>query len=386
MWMHDVCCRRPAFLSVCFALAVLLVTVLSPGYSKAPPPPPAVQGTLLPTFSLGTAAAPVAVPVTAQADLPVETRSYNVTAAVAAGVRINALSEDESAEVVRSQIDEQVASCQSFSVQQAQSSKTWTPATLRTDEANRFVDVSAPANAHRDVESLIEIMARSGFGQVSLSVRFMASPKEYLPGQLPWTALNGMPQQKQQDDQRQRTEGVSGRVTVDESLPVLSAVIGPLMTRALVSEHQNDPDGNILFGPKITLRNGFSGTVVSEVVRPFVTGVDLASAQRTPTIETLPDGTRLRLSSEFAPDHNSLRITGEFEMTELLNVSTATAHTFGGPVSVQVPRVRRSTIEFAQTLEVGESLVIQCPPTGDRLGYRHLLITPDLIPLTDAKW
>jgi hypothetical protein len=29
---------------------------------------------------------------------------------------------------------------------------------------------------------------------------------------------------------------------------------------------------------------------------------------------------------------------------------------------------------------------MQCPPTGDRQGYRHLLITPVSIPLSDAKW
>lgn len=91
------------------------------------------------------------------------------------------------------------------------------------------------------------------------------------------------------------------------------AVLSDIEAFFFIQAAQGDTRTNLLFAPKVTLFNGQSSTVTSQVSRPFVISliptVGFFSTGFQPVIQFIPDGVQLTVSAVISADRRFVRLT-----------------------------------------------------------------------------
>lgn len=317
---------------------------------------------------------------------PLETQSYDITAAIKRIAEIHDVDADTATEAVRLQTTGFIVRSLPPNPTDGKASEIETPtATVRVDGERRLMDVLADQAAHRQVEQTIAAWEQSGLAQITVEIRMASSPIDLaFRGHVAWTSISAstvpLPPPTESPDS---TTSVTGTSAIEQRLPVMMAVAHDSKIRRIIHLLQSHERSNINFAPKITMFNGQSGSITDSTMRPFVTGVRLVDGRREPQIDVCADGIELQLRAVLAADRATTQLSGRALLSKLLDVKTSSTQFTDGPVTIQVPHVERRTIDFRSDLRDEESLVIACPPSSDGKDYFYLLLTPR--PLTDAE-
>jgi beta-lactamase regulating signal transducer with metallopeptidase domain len=155
------------------------------------------------------------------------------------------------------------------------------------------------------------------------------------------------------------------------SRPLLGVKINDQQARLFVQRSTADTRSSIVFDPTIRIPNGISACVLSETVRPFVTGMRPSEASNNrsmiPIVEAFPEGYRVFVRADVS-DEEQIRIRCAMILSKLEDVAMANLPTnqdgdSGARLTVQVPQTRGVTIHVGGTLNRSESLLIACPTT-----------------------
>ncbi|MFG0334179.1 MAG: hypothetical protein ACF8TS_12510, partial [Maioricimonas sp. JB049] len=112
------------------------------------------------------------------------------------------------------------------------------------------------------------------------------------------------------------------------------AILSDIEAFLFVQAAQGDERSNILFAPKLTLFNGQTGSVVSQLQRPFVISViPVASAFSIgfqPIVQTIPEGVQLTVRAVVSADRRYVRLAVSPFFTNVTDVFTFSFVSGGG--------------------------------------------------------
>jgi beta-lactamase regulating signal transducer with metallopeptidase domain len=164
---------------------------------------------------------------------------------------------------------------------------------------------------------------------------------------------------------------IQTRHTDSPSRPVFGVKINDQQARRFVQRSAQDTRSSIMFAPKVRVFNGMSACILSESLRPFVTGMRPSEANNDrsmiPIVEAFPEGFRFFVRGDVS-DEEQIRIRCAVTLSKLDDVELATLpiskdDDSGARLTVQVPQTRSVTIHAGGTLKSDESLLIACPTT-----------------------
>jgi len=309
-------------------------------------------------------------------DETVEPRSHDVTEAVKQVAEIHNVHVEVAAEAVRGTA---AGILSSLPKRQGADVKVPTIPTVTSRTANdrRFIDLETIPSNHSRIASMIRSWESGGLTQVCTEVRFIASPIELGPAHgVTWSSLSAVAAAPSPSETESHpTTFVTGSSAIEQRLPVMTTVISEPTLRALTQLFQQHARSNILFAPTVTVFNGQSANVTSQVQRPFVTGVRLVEGRREPQIEVCPDGIQMEFRPVLTSDRQTTRLTGRALLNTIIDVKTTSAQLADGPVTIQLPQLERRTIDFQSDLRDGESILVACPPPSDGEGHFYMALT-----------
>jgi bla regulator protein BlaR1 len=230
---------------------------------------------------------------------------------------------------------------------------------------------------HSEFAQQLRAWERSGFGQVSIQIRFItrgeeiekdaAIPWRYVAPVAPNTSL------EQFVDASSQTHPFRVSAQLEEYVPVIYAVLDAESVAKLIDRLQNSTRANLMQAPRPTLFNGQSACLADYSERRFVAAVaeDGAGIVR-PKIETGLEGSRLRLQAIIAEDRKTIQLNSGIEFN-----GVQTARDKQG-VEIQVPRMRRFRIDLSSDISANHSLLVRSlnvKPEEDV----YVLITPTII-------
>lgn len=204
---------------------------------------------------------------------------------------------------------------------------------------------------HQELARVLQAWQTTGPRQIVIELRVFQADVSHAAS-IDWAA------EKQHDLQR------SG------SGPLIATTIADDQLRRLIESIQEDPRGNLLQAPKMTLFNGQTASCAALVQRPFVTGVH-PRADRTlePVVEVLDEGLKVLLRP-VATEDGAVALTLQLQMSQIGNVAFANLP-YRDPlpphphVTVQVPSVSTTSVQADVQLSAGETLLIAAPQVFD---------------------
>lgn len=136
-----------------------------------------------------------------------------------------------------------------------------------------------------------------------------------------------------------------GGFQAESGLSFGMAILSDIEAFLFVQAAQGDSRSNIMFAPKITLFNGLTGTIVSQVQRPFVISlipvVSAFSVGFQPVITVVPEGVQMTVQAVVSADRRYVRlsvfplfttITDVFTFSFISGVTGGGAGGFGGGI------------------------------------------------------
>ncbi len=145
-------------------------------------------------------------------------------------------------------------------------------------------------------------------------------------------------------------------------------------------------DMSITQAPTIALFDGQDGMVTDAVMRPFVTSTqpivgDMEVANQ-PLFSIVPEGTKVLLETEI--DGDKVKLSGSATMSQVVEVNTFTFDGTSdkglpGGVTIQLPVVSATSLEFDALVEDGETLCLKTASPGDPKNELVLMLTPRIV-------
>jgi type II secretory pathway component GspD/PulD (secretin) len=169
---------------------------------------------------------------------------------------------------------------------------------------------------------------------------------------------------------------VRAEARVDEYLPLVVTTLNAQQTERLIDLAQGNRRTNVLNAPKITIFNGTEAICTACTQRPFVVGVFQRSAgANEPKIVMLEEGTGIKVRAVVGSDRKKVHLESSIGMRSIGDVETASTSYRGSHVSIQVPSMKRRSIDVAADVAAGETLLVGCIPTGKEQRYSYYLLS-----------
>lgn len=370
------------------AAGLLICGAVVCGGTDPLPPTPALRPTIDPAMQAAAqnGAAHFLRPddAAAEASGPMESRTYDVTAAVKQIAAIHGVSVEAASEAVHLHVA--TIWNRPRRSDNANASASTATADIRIEGERRLLEVVTSAAHHEQLAQWIPAWELGGLRQVCVEAQFFSSPIDIgQAGHVAWNSLlaptSALPPRAKSPAQ---AAAVTGASTIEQRLATMTAVVDQPVMKRLTQLFQQHSRSNVMFAPKITMFNGASGTVTSQVQRPFVTGVRRVDGRREPQIEVCEDGLQIELQPVISADQTGTRLSGRALLSSIIGVKTTSAQLVDGPVTIQLPSVERRIIDFNSDLRDGETLLVGCPPPSDKEGFFYVALTARLISETDA--
>jgi type II secretory pathway component GspD/PulD (secretin) len=177
---------------------------------------------------------------------------------------------------------------------------------------------------------------------------------------------------------------VRAEASVEEYLPLVVSTLNEQQTAKLIDIAARDRRTNVLSSPKVTIFNGTEAMIAEGSQRPFVVGMFQRAAGTTePKIIVLEEGTKINVHAVVGHDRKKVHVAASVEMKSVGDVTTASTSYRGSNVSIQVPSVKRRSIDVAADVEGGQTLLVGCIPTGKDQPYLYYLLSARAI--SEAK-
>ena len=174
--------------------------------------------------------------------------------------------------------------------------------------------------------------------------------------------------------------GVSDSNQSTGELPTLLAKLNLHQATQFIENAQQDERSLISFLPKVTIFNGQKITIEDSVHRPFVVGLQkMKSGKMEPMISILSDGKQISVRPVLSADLKTIQLTGEFEMSNIVDVNTATTNLGGKDYSIQIPQVQKHRVHISKEMTDQQSLLINCYSSDKRKLHVYLLLSLHVI-------
>lgn len=243
--------------------------------------------------------------------------------------------------------------------------------------------VRAPQSVHQELADTLSAWTKSGIDQICIECRIITSDKDLATDSgIGWRYFDGtgLGDELIQDNPGGETAVVSATTGVQNAVPVCSTTLNDEQAFRIVKTAQQDRRTNIMFAPKVTVFNARSALLHSGLQRPFVVGLQPSeTGERKPEVKVVDEGLRLKLRPTRYADGVAIRLTGWFEISEVLDVVAVSTMTADGPVSLQIPRVNRCRINLASDVPMGETLLVGCVPSYEQKQFLYVMLTPKIV-------
>jgi beta-lactamase regulating signal transducer with metallopeptidase domain len=344
------------------------------------------------TWTVGNPETPAGLPpetrVYALDDLVArELRKPNATRADVHAMLVNCLSHAVGAEAVN-----RSAFVNGATTARTQDAAEFTWAQTEGELTNRLL-VRATREAHELIGALVGTWRAYGLCQTVLEVRCITTAKSALlavgsGGKIVSAAAGTAPAN---DPFRIAFEMSSERIPLSgevdvrltRRVPLFLQTLDSGLMRELIRPAQADERTNILFAPKITVCNGQRAVVVSQVHRPFVTGLETGPDVATkPQLELIAEGETLELCAVSDPASHTVRLSCRILCSRITDVQTAgiADGANGESLTVQVPTVEQQRFSASAEVKSGETLLMS-PLCRDEQGQQfYVLVTPRIQP------
>jgi len=232
-----------------------------------------------------------------------------------------------------------------------------------------------------EIARLMEIWGKTGFRQISMECRIVKVDAD-LASQLGvgWKSVgqSKRPETLVRPMRLGDQSFVTASAAVEHFIPVCVASVTKLQALQFVKNAQNNRKSTIQFAPKVTVLNGSTAQLSTEVSQPFVVGAhETDDGQLKPTVSTVEEGLRLTLRPLQNDGRTQTNLAGGLELSVISDVTTAAARMKSGrDVNVQIPRVNRIRVEVDSVVPDGETLLIGCLPSYERREFVYLMVTP----------
>lgn len=248
--------------------------------------------------------------------------------------------------------------------------------------------VNVPVDRHEEIADQLALLARCGNWEIQFEVRCIDVALDQVANLgIDWIADAVQPEINRHPEFRMTPDSdtvlaefdapvgdglvIQTRHTDSPSRPVLGVKINDRQARQFVQRSAQDPRSSIMFAPKVRTFNGMSACIMSESLRPFVTGMRPSEASNDrsmiPIIEAFPEGFRFFIRGDVSDDEQ-IRVRcavtlSKLDDVEMANLPISKDDESGSRLTVQVPQTRGVTIHAGGTLRSSESLLIACPTT-----------------------
>lgn len=242
------------------------------------------------------------------------------------------------------------------------------------------LSVTAPTGLHDTLRRMLDAWGENGLEQIAIETRFLDSKRDLVSELgVSWQFVEGFSSERDRAFPAAGRDGepaVRAEASVDEYLPLVVSTLNEEQTKKLINLAQADRRTNVLSAPKITIYNGEEATLAIGCQRPFVVGM----FQRTPgvtepKIVEFDEGTKIKLRAVVGHDHKKVHVEAAVDLRWLGDVATASTLYRGSSVSIQVPSVKRRSIDVTADVERGQTLLVGCIPTGKEQPYSYYLLS-----------
>jgi bla regulator protein blaR1 len=247
--------------------------------------------------------------------------------------------------------------------------------------------LSSTLHHHEEFARQLRAWEQGGLTQIAVECRFI------MPGlttksslNIPWKYVAPLSPGDEEipltaSPTEQSTFNATARV--EQFVPVVYAVLDPEKTKTLLNEAQMSTRTNILQAPKATCFNGQSATVADLSQRPFVTGIrEQSPGVLAPKISMASEGTTIQWRSVVSADRKSIQLNSRIKLCGIEDVQTARVKTsiaHAEAAEVQVPHVKRCTIDLNCEIPDGHSMLIATLPERREQNVMYLLLTPAIV-------
>ncbi len=242
--------------------------------------------------------------------------------------------------------------------------------------------VRAPREVHEELAGNLAAWEQAGLGQISVWCRFISGlPTSVAPELgLTWRYHNATSQAVGEPeliaDSHNTTPVVRASAVVNDYFPVAVATLDSAKTKRLVDAAESNRRTNVLYAPKITLFSGQRAHLNDYSQTPFVVGVrEVTPGVQEPNIVVVDDGTKVAMRATHTADRSRVRLAARVELSHIGEVRTA-ALTLGAEMgAIQLPRVRRCSIDVASEVKSGDSVLIGCMSSYEDKRFMYVLLT-----------
>jgi Flp pilus assembly secretin CpaC len=250
--------------------------------------------------------------------------------------------------------------------------------------AGNTLTVRAPLKVHAELARNVAAWEQSGLSQIVVWTRLISDDRDIASTiGVSWRYLEASTDDREPElPSRTNAEMpvVRANASVNDDLPVAVAVLNERQVTALVRAAQSNKRMNPFGSPKVTLFNGQRFSFLNGTQRPFVIGIEGASAgERRPKTAMIDEGVKTTWRATASRDLQKVQLEGGVELCHVDAVRTASTALRGETTTIQIPRLTRRRIDVASELQDGQTLLIGCIPADEQTKFLYLLVTPRCI-------
>lgn len=266
--------------------------------------------------------------------------------------------------------------------------------------------------AHRNTESMLKAIARSGTPQIVIECRTIEANLD-VAEDFDWILPNGLEFPGNVNSTRAYIEAPKTEfpefpefgssdagiqvITTDRNMslrPSIRMKISDFQKRLLLRRCGRSPNSNILTAPRVTMFNGQNAAITDITQRPFVVGLEKkkegGKVGLQPVIRIIDEGWKMHVSP-VATEDGGVELKCVITESSLLDVEVVDLPVpedlpNSDRVTLQVPTVRERSIKSVVQLAKNESLLVASPEPHavdqqvKESMARFYLLTPSVIP------
>lgn len=245
------------------------------------------------------------------------------------------------------------------------------PDAVKLTDDNKLIANLSQAS-HASLANLFKHWKLGGPAEIAIETRFIHAPLSLL---------------KDVDWADRKLDEVS-----TENRPATAILASQQEVEQMTTQANRDKNANSMLCPKVTMYNGQSAHIKDCVTRPFITNVRLDSKRQVvPAVEMFDEGNSIELTTTINSD-SSVTLNVRFTQSEITEVRKATVPLNAGRTAdVQVPIVRKNSVELAVAAADGETILLSIPDVvpNDAKSKEQMatfvLITPKVLKTNETR-
>ena len=255
-----------------------------------------------------------------------------------------------------------------------------TAATRLTLDGNTLKVIATPL-VQTEISRTLSAWEHFGLCQITVAApKFITADRDLAAATgVSWSSLEAFSADREENRPWEfgtGTEIARAGAAVEDYFPIAMAILDSREAIAVTNAASAEKSANVLHVRDFTLFDGRGAQHRDVRQRPFVVGVqDGGSGLVEPKIAVIDEGIKLTVRALPGQAAGRVKLEGRVELTAITDVSTASATLRGASTTIQIPRVKRRSIDIASELKDGQSLLIGCFPIYEQKQFFYVLLT-----------